>query len=130
MRRLDPVFFKVKKGMFKFGTDIVRRAPPNQTKYQNKRRKEGSLSSQEKWITSGASRLKARQNRGFSYRAKQRASTGSVGAIMDPKRGEGRSQPSKRRRIIGKTKMTLRLSHRMLFVTFRNAWFVFGFFDS
>jgi hypothetical protein len=36
------------------------------------------------WMTSGRSRLKAKQNRGFSQRAQQRASLGSVDAVLLP----------------------------------------------
>jgi hypothetical protein len=63
--------------------------------------------SQEKWITSGASRLKARQRKGFIFRAKQRAATTiSSHSVVTKTRTatkEGRQKQIKRRRIIGKT---------------------------
>jgi hypothetical protein len=61
------------------------------------------MSSQEKWITSGASRLKAMQNRGFTFRAKQKASSMVTNVVYKKREGGGRSQcqPSKRPKIVG-----------------------------
>jgi len=59
---------------------------------------------QERWITSGASRLKARQNRGFILRMKQKASIGSASSrVMDKNMVNGRRKIGRRRIIIGQT---------------------------
>jgi hypothetical protein len=65
--------------------------------------KNSEMSSQEKWITSGASRLKAMQNRGFTFRAKQKASSMATNIMYKKREGGGRShcQPSKRPKIVG-----------------------------
>ena len=65
-----------------------------------------AMSSQEKWITSGASRLKARQNRGFIFRAKQKASSLASNVMyttLQQARGRSQGQQPKRRRIVGKS---------------------------
>jgi hypothetical protein len=63
------------------------------------------MTSQEKWITSGASRLKARQNRGFIFRAKQKASNVATNVMYTKRQAGGRSkgQQCKRRRIVGES---------------------------
>jgi hypothetical protein len=67
-----------------------------------------AMTSQEKWITSGASRLKARQNRGFIFRAKQKASSLATN-VMDTTRqqagGRSQGQQPKRRRIVGESQL-------------------------
>ena len=60
------------------------------------------------WMTSGASRLRAKQNRSFSSRAQQRASVVSVAANVHAAGIPGRKHTGGRRRMIGKMMISTR----------------------